>query len=648
MAAGPAGRIGELVADLDAARFTGRDEILALVDAALADRTTASVLLVHGDGGVGKSALLRAIARRSDDTGRPVWTLDGRTIGGDLAELEHRVAEAFDHPEPVVLLDALEHSPALERAMRERIVPRLGVGAVVVLAGRDRPEHGWLADGWEHVARVLPLEPLGRAETRRLLAHHGIVDPERVATITEWSRGLPLAVTVAATAGTNGADGHTDLDALIMDHLVDQSLTHVDRRVLEVAAVAVAVDGPLLDEVVTDLRGTEPHAALRTTTIAESLGDRVALHDTVRRVLRRQLRERAPERHRTLVGRVADHLRDRILDGESELLVELAELIDDPVLRWGLVGDRSSYHVDRVREGDVAEIDAALAGQSWWEADQRFFRDAPDTVVVARDRSGVIAGFSIAMTPDRAPAWADEDEVLATWLADARRRVPDGDVILWRRECDLETLRDPDAESTVTAVLNEAVVRTCGLANPRWFYGDVDRENEAMVQLSAAMGAIHVPSADVVTGDRTSSLHVLDHGTGGFIAAVHGMVHESLGLPTPAPEPPSLTEVIDHVLRSFDDDEVLASSPLAEGPDRASRAESVRVAVRDAAERAFGQGARDVLLRSVLERGYLDPGANHPGAARSLHLSRATYFRRLRDARTRLVREFESGAHTGV
>ncbi len=633
---------------LDAARFTGRDEILALVDATLADSVMASVLLVHGNGGVGKSALLRAVARRARDAGRTVWALDARTIGGDLAELEHRLADAFDRPAPVVLLDALEHAPALERAMRERIIPGLGVGAVVVLAGRDRPERGWLAGGWEHVARVLPLEPLSRPETRRLLAHHGIVDADQVARITEWSRGLPLAVTVAATAGASGADDHTDLDALIVHHLVDHSLTHLDRRVLEVAAVAVAVDGPLLGEVLTDLRDTEPHAALRATTIAESLGDRVALHDTVRQVLRRQLRERAPARHRTLVCRVADHLRNRILDGESELLIELADLIDDPVLRWGMVGDRSRYHVDRVRDGDVAEIDAALAAQTWWASDRRFFHDAPDTVVVARDRAGAIAGFSIAVTPDRAPAWSGDDVVLDAWLSDARIRVPDGDVILWRRECDLETMRDPTTGSTVTAVLNEAVVRTCGLANPRWFYGDVDRTNEAMVQLSTAMGAVHVPDADIVTGRRTTSLHVLDHGAGGFVATVHAMVHQSLGLPAPAPEPPSLTEVVDHVLRSFDDDDALASSPLAQGTERAARAESVRGAVRDATVRAFGQGERDALLRSVLERGYLDPAANHAAAARALHLSRATYFRRLRDARSRLVREFEAGATTTI
>ncbi len=633
-------RIGDLVDVLDAARFTGRRSILSVVDDVLAGESSTSVLLVHGLGGVGKSALLRATARRAQEAGRRVWTIDGRTIAGDLPELEHRLEGAFGRPDSVVLLDALEHSPALEGAMRERIVPRLGVGAVAILAGRERPESAWLSSGWEHVARIVEVGPLDRDEVRMLLAHHGIVDPARVSAIADWSRGLPLAVAVAAAA-RSGTGEPGDLDTLLVQLLGEDSLEHVDRRVLEVAAIAVAVDGPMLEAVLGHEHGRDAHGALRSTTMAESVGDRVALHDMVRHVLHRQLREKAPARHRELVGRIADHLRDRAAGGEPELLVELAELIDDPVLRWGLVGDRTRYHVDRVRAGDEAEIGKALEGSPWWEYDRRFLQDAPDTVVVARDRSGTIAGFSIAVIPDRAPAWSHDDRVLATWLEDARVRAPHGDVILWRRECDLETMRDPGADSTVIAVLNEAVVRTCGLANPRWFYGDVDRENEAMVKLSEAMGAQHVPDARIVEGGTTTSLHVLDHGPGGFIAAIHRLVHESLGLPPPKTEPPSLTEVIDHVLRSFDDDAALAMSPLGRGSTPAAKASGARATVLDAVDRAFGTTERDALLRLVLERGYFAPDANHGVAARSLHLSRATYFRRLRDARARLVREFE-------
>jgi hypothetical protein len=62
-----------------------------------------------------------------------------------------------------------------------------------------------------------------------------------------------------------------------------------------------------------------------------------------------------------------------------------------------------------------------------------------------------------------------------------------------------------------------------------------------------------------------------------------------------------------------------------------------REALRDAADRAFGDTADERLLREVLLRGYFDPSSSHEAAARELHLSRAAYFRRLRAASERVA-----------
>jgi hypothetical protein len=70
----------------------------------------------------------------------------------------------------------------------------------------------------------------------------------------------------------------------------------------------------------------------------------------------------------------------------------------------------------------------------------------------------------------------------------------------------------------------------------------------------------------------------------------------------------------------------------------AERAESVRALVRGAVQQAFGDTPDQRLLRRVLERGYLDPAPNHELAADELHLSRSTYFRRLRQASDQLAR----------
>ena len=59
--------------------------------------------------------------------------------------------------------------------------------------------------------------------------------------------------------------------------------------------------------------------------------------------------------------------------------------------------------------------------------------------------------------------------------------------------------------------------------------------------------------------------------------------------------------------------------------------------ISSAVIRAFGDSPEEILLRTVLERGYLDPTSKHEGAAEQLNLSRTAYFRRLRQASDRLA-----------
>ena len=69
--------LGQRMAREDARRFVGRDRELGVLEAMLVDDPPASVAFVHGAGGIGKSALLRELARRHhrladvDEVGRP-------------------------------------------------------------------------------------------------------------------------------------------------------------------------------------------------------------------------------------------------------------------------------------------------------------------------------------------------------------------------------------------------------------------------------------------------------------------------------------------------------------------------------------------------------------------------------------------------
>ncbi|MDQ5831654.1 MAG: hypothetical protein M3550_01170, partial [Actinomycetota bacterium] len=81
----------------------------------------------------------------------------------------------------------------------------------------------------------------------------------------------------------------------------------------------------------------------------------------------------------------------------------------------------------------------------------------------------------------------------------------------------------------------------------------------------------------------------------------------------------------------------LAASELARGEGTEERAASVRELLEHAAERAFGEGDDERLLRKVLLRGYLDPCSSLEAAADELHMSRSSFFRRLKTAVSRVA-----------
>ena len=82
-------------------------------------------------------------------------------------------------------------------------------------------------------------------------------------------------------------------------------------------------------------------------------------------------------------------------------------------------------------------------------------------------------------------------------------------------------------------------------------------------------------------------------------------------------------------LRNYHRPALLSLSPLASGLDPLERADFVRTTLEDGIAAAFGDSPEQQLLRTVLERGYLDPRTKHERVAGELFLSRTSYFRRL-------------------
>ncbi|TDD31790.1 ATP-binding protein, partial [Nonomuraea terrae] len=133
---------------LQAARelaFVGREEELAVFRAALYGGGC-GVVHVHGPGGAGKSALLRRFAHEAVVAGRPVSVVDGRMVESSPAAFEAAAGLVLRDADGVLLVDGFERLQGLEGWLREWFLPRVPVGALVVIAGRNPPDLRWRVD----------------------------------------------------------------------------------------------------------------------------------------------------------------------------------------------------------------------------------------------------------------------------------------------------------------------------------------------------------------------------------------------------------------------------------------------------------------------------------------------------------------------
>lgn len=626
----------------DRVRFTGRGNEIAFLDQCLdSDDPPASVVHICGPGGIGKSALLREVARHARDRGISVVTIDGRELGPAPGTLELALREASKHDRLLVLLDSYERMTALDSQLRHELLPELPDRAVVVIAGRGTPDPGWFTGGWEALTARLELGGLPPREARRLLAARGLTD-NRVSAIVDWAAGSPLALALAAEAavadpGWNAATapGRPDILRSLLNRLVETELHGLRPSALGIAVVARTTTPELLRAVLPGEDADLSYRQLSELTITDELGTGIALHDLARKALLADLRLRNPVLERDVRQRIADYLYTRGMAGDLTMMIDMAHLVENPLLRWGFGWDGNvSFRIDSVRAGDADLIEGLTPSHSrdWWQLARRYFTEAPDRVAVARDLSDHICGFLVSMSLATAPGFADDDPIAGPWLAHARRNAAAGESVLWHAAVDF-------TQGQVQAMLGIAGMLRCGAASPRFAYLPIDPALPGALEFAGALGATHLAELDVQIGEATVQCHRLDYGPGGVFTFIRAQIYTELGLPVPELRQPSAatTAAVRDILKNFRVPRELARSQLAQGTTVQERAESVQRMVWQAADEAFGDSETERLLRCVLVAGYLEPLRSHEEAANKLLLSRAAYFRRLRTAVERLA-----------
>src|SRR4051812_13583788 len=102
------GSFAEHLAATDARRFVGRVAELEKLEDLLAPEPARRVVFVHGPGGIGKSTLLRELARRATVRGFDVVLADARDLDPVPGELEEAIEPAYASTRPLLILDTWE------------------------------------------------------------------------------------------------------------------------------------------------------------------------------------------------------------------------------------------------------------------------------------------------------------------------------------------------------------------------------------------------------------------------------------------------------------------------------------------------------------------------------------------------------------
>jgi hypothetical protein len=672
--AGPGRGLAGLLQAARERAFVGRESERAAFSAALSGVSPVAVVWIHGPGGIGKSTLTRLWVQQAQQAGRRVVEIDGHFVGRTPQEFEQAAAAVLEDASALLVVDSFEQCQWLEGWLRERFLPRLVDGALVVLSARTPPQVEWSLDpGWSQVLAVRELPPLTAQQSGALLAARG-VDAAAVPSVAAFAGGNPLALSLAA-AVTHRVPG-TERDwtptgevlAILMTRLIGEVPSAAHRRALEVAAQAYATTEELLLDALPQEDAEALFAWLRALPFMESAPQGLFPLDAARETLVADLRWRSPQAFEAIRARLLQvYLRQAREAPDSQMLEAMGRAfylyrdvrLVGAMYSWSRQGgvheeDLTPEHLPRVLElARTAEGEASAELVSYWYARQ------PQAFHLFRDvRRGDIVAFSahlVLPVPADPQDLATDPVVAAAWAySDATAPARPGEHLSITRFAVYPAAYD---QPSAMLELNQwrALVEAYR-ASRRAHDFDVHQDMQAW---AARMGNAMADSGRRArVGDATYGLFVndwrLESFEDWFQAVVSGDVPASVGdgviAPArqsppgeastgPAPTREEFDEYVRLALQTWRNPAGFAANPLLRQrflstPD-GDPASVLRAMVQQAVD-ALPADLAGVKAHAALVATYFSGGPTQESAARRLGLPFGTYRRHLRAAVTQV------------
>ncbi|MEU8773430.1 hypothetical protein [Streptomyces sp. NPDC048606] len=565
--------------------------------------------------------------------GRPVLAAPQDDPNATLREASHSA-------HPVVYLDDDADGPGLAGTPRERLRGPDGHDVHVVLTSRH-PLPG---------ATTVRVPPWTGPQVRELAASLGVT--AGLDLVVALAGGLPRVA--AALSRALLAPTPHEVPGAVADRALRELLAEVplDRHLSDVVEVLAAIgrgDEELLSELVEPAAAADWFAALTDLALITVTECGPAVVEPYRSLLDLRYRWRRPVAHRAAITRAAAR-NLRLLDATTDeprrqaLAQQALHLTDDPVIRQALFPP--APRLPTVRPARPGDHDRILALADQWARGlghstartgrllDAWLRHTPDGFHVVCDQADEAVGMTNTPLLDDASMAVIEP---VTRQHTDRLARGDGGSFIGMAAC-------ADGHPQAHAALLRRILAD-GIARRRMVVATPSPDYQRLVR-RLGFAFVGTPRGDTCDGGGAAEIHELAFPTPDGLTAWLGRI-AATGLTTqPSPTLRWYVAEVRKALEHLADPVRLSRSPLLASTTTPTAA-ALRRALLDAiAALSASDDPRTAQAGRILDSYYVRRRSDHVGVAHRLHLSRATYFRRLDHGLARIAESTFTGDRT--